>query len=211
MYKLIKYQKLSITFYTIIISLTCSFHITLPQASSINNCILDQDIQLSPADNSDYCDASNWGGFISNSCCTSLFENYLYALGRRANLTGELFLNHSQQENCFEEDISSCEFQNTLTSGTGGCSDYTVVEIVNKLGDRFKDLDEDCGHLGSDGRSLDQSCDGCLRRWEEIDGSSDLCKFGVLVTLIRRRIDDEKWVKAVFKCLGRQPPTIGKL
>ncbi|TXG56325.1 hypothetical protein EZV62_017638 [Acer yangbiense] len=179
------------------------------------------DIQLSATNNSD-CGSGSWGGFINNSnCCTSSFDDYLYALGRRANLSGDIFLNATDQKSClmsmkeeFKSNVLGCGIEK-LTAGAGGCSDYTVVDTFNKLGDRLKTLDEDCKGLSSSGRS-DQACIECLRSWEKIGGSSDdevqfkkaeadVCRYAVLVTLTGSRIDDAKWVQAVFDCLRQQP------
>ncbi|KAK4842598.1 hypothetical protein QYF36_024480 [Acer negundo] len=178
------------------------------------------DIQLSAINNSD-CGSGSWGGFINNSnCCTSSFDDYLYALGRRANLSGDIFLNATEQKSClmsmkeFKSNVLGCGIEK-LTAGEGGCSDYTVVDTFNKLGDRLKTLDENCKGLRSYGRS-DQACIECLRSWEKIGGSSDdevehvkaeadVCRYAVLVTLTGRRIDDAKWVQAVFDCLRQQP------
>ncbi|KAK0574872.1 hypothetical protein LWI29_030330 [Acer saccharum] len=182
------------------------------------------DIQLSATNNSD-CGSGSWGGFINNSnCCTSSFDDYLYALGRRANLSGDIFLNATEQESClmsmkeFRSNVLGCGIEK-LTAGAGGCSDYTVVDTFNKLGDRLKTLDKDCKGLSSFGRS-DQACIECLRSWEKIGGSSDdevefkkaeadVCRYAVLVTLTGSRIDDAKWVQAVFDCLRQQPLVTG--
>lgn len=189
--------------------------------TSNNSCILDT--HLFPTANSN-CKSGNWGGFISSSCCREAFDDYLYAVGRRLNLTGDIFLNSTEQINClnfmktFDKDGSSCRISK-LTSGEGGCSNYTVSNVVNKLGNRLKNLDEGCKNLSSDGR-LDQACTACLRRWEEIDGSSDeeiasaeaeanVCRFAVLMTLIGSRIDNKNWVQAVFNCLAEKPLATG--
>ncbi|KAK1554085.1 hypothetical protein Q3G72_007617 [Acer saccharum] len=194
---------------------------TLSQTSG-TKCTLD--IQLPATNNSD-CGSGSWGGFINNSnCCTSSFDDYLYALGRRANLSGDIFLNATDQESClmsmkeFRSNVLGCGIEK-LTAGAGGCSDYTVVDTFNKLGDRLKTLDKDCKGLSSFGRS-DQACIECLRSWEKIGGSSDdevefkkaeadVCRYAVLVTLTGSRIDDAKWVQAVFDCLRQQPLVTG--
>lgn len=70
------------------------------------------------------------------------------------------------------------------------------------------------GLLGLDGTS-GQACSECFRRWEEIGAAADngrelmkveanVCRFAVLVTLTGNRIDGEKWVHAVYDCLGGQ-------
>ncbi|KAJ0038733.1 hypothetical protein Pint_23008 [Pistacia integerrima] len=194
MSKKAKYQALPTCIIYVFIFLTI-LNLSTSQTSH-NSCILD--IQLFPTDISN-CESGNWGGFINNNCCREAFDDYLYAMGRRLNLTGDIFLNSTEQINCLnlmetsDKDVSGCGIQK-LTSGAGGCSDYIVTDIFNKLGNRLKNLDEGCKNLSSV-RRLDQACTACLRRWEEIGGSSDgeidsakaeanVCRFAVLVTLI---------------------------
>ncbi|XP_031256658.1 probable receptor-like serine/threonine-protein kinase At4g34500 [Pistacia vera] len=219
MSKQAKYQALPTCIIYVFIFLTI-LNLSTSQTSH-NSCILD--IQLFPTDISN-CESGNWGGFINNNCCREAFDDYLYAMGRRLNLTGDIFLNSTEQKNCLnlmetsDKDVSGCGIQK-LTSGAGGCSDYIVTDIFNKLGNRMKNLDEGCKNLSSV-RRLDQACTACLRRWEEIGGSSDeeidsakaeanVCRFAVLMTLIGSRIDDKKWVQAVFDCLAEQPFATG--
>ncbi|KAJ0094357.1 hypothetical protein Patl1_16171 [Pistacia atlantica] len=214
-----KYQALPTCIIYVFIFLTI-LNLSTSQTSH-NSCILD--IQLFPTDISN-CESGNWGGFINNNCCREAFDDYLYAMGRRLNLTGDIFLNSTEQKNCLnlmetsDKDVSDCGIQK-LTSGAGGCSNYIVTDIFNKLGNRMKNLDEGCKNLSSV-RRLDQACTACLRRWEEIGGSSDeeidsakaeanVCRFAVLMTLIGSRIDDKKWVQAVFDCLAEQPFATG--
>ncbi|XP_024042091.1 probable serine/threonine-protein kinase PBL28 [Citrus clementina] len=211
----IKYRALpSSLFYILIFLITLNG--SLSQISN-NNCILD--IQFSSRSNSN-CELGNWGGFINRSCCGAVFDDYLRALGRQANLTGKIFLNSTEQSNClasmkeFDKDVLGCHIEK-LTSGAGGCSDYTVEGIVNKLSDSLKILAEGCKNLSSDGR-FDQACTACLRGWEDIGGPSDddlnngkatadVCRFAVLVTLVGIWVDNAKWIQAVFKCLEEQP------
>lgn len=217
----IKCQALpSSLFYILIFLITLNG--SLSQISN-NNCILD--IQFSSRSNSN-CESGNWGGFINNSCCGAVFDDYLRALGRQANLTGKIFLNSTEQSNClasmkeFDKDVLGCRIEK-LTSGAGGCSDYTVEGIVNKLSDRLKILAEGCKNLSSDGR-FDQACPACLRGWEDIGGPSDddlnngkatadVCRFAVLVTLVGSWVDNAKWIQAVFKCLEEQPLALGNI
>ncbi|GMJ13189.1 hypothetical protein HRI_004988100 [Hibiscus trionum] len=179
--------------------------------SAAGNCILDIKKETN-------CVSGNWAGFIDGGCCGGAFEEYLHALGRRANLTKAIYLNATQQNNCltamesFEKDVYSCGIQK-LTSGAGGCSDYTVADVIDKMGDRFRNLQEDCKVLGT-GQGSDQSCHTCLRSWETINGSSDnkqepsgdadVCRFAALVSMISNRVDDENWVLAAFQCLGER-------
>ncbi|KAL6189841.1 hypothetical protein ACLB2K_036242 [Fragaria x ananassa] len=180
-------------------------------------CVLD--IQQSSSWSSSNCEAGTWGGFVSNCNCGAAFDDYLSALGHRANHTAsQLFLNSTGQETCLEEmkskktDVFSCGIQK-LTSGGGGCSDYTKLDVVHNLSSTLQDLDEDCRSLGTAG-IYDQACDACLRRWEEIVASSDsresskleanICGFAVLVSLTSNRIHDKNWVQAIYQCLGNQ-------
>ncbi|XP_048427659.1 uncharacterized protein LOC108867672 [Pyrus x bretschneideri] len=188
-------------------------------------CVLD--VQDSSEWRSTSCEEGNWGGFISN-CCGAAFDDYLYALGHRANRTEhrasrtvQLFLNSTEQTNCLismkdiKDGVLSCGIDK-LTSGAGGCSDYTKVDVFDNLGNTLENLDEDCKLLGMGEKSeQDQACSACLRRWEEIVASSenesssskleaDICGFAVLVTLTSRRIDDKNWVSALYECLGDQ-------
>lgn len=133
----------------------------------VTDCIL----QLSSPLNNSNCEASNWGGFINN-CCSVVFDDYLDALGRWANQTGQIFLNSTEQNKCLnsmkirDPSISDCGIEK-LTSGAGGCSDYAV-----KLGNRLKNFGEGCKLLNSDGTSS-QACSDCSRGWEEIVAASD--------------------------------------
>ncbi|KAK5838700.1 probable serine/threonine-protein kinase PBL22 [Gossypium arboreum] len=182
---------------------------------SVGNCILD--IKNPSSTKEPNCELGNWGGFINSSCCGGAFEQYLLALGRRASLTKAIYLNSTQQSNClsamasFEKDVYGCGIQK-LTSGASSCSDYTVTNVINKLGDRFQNFQEDCKVLRT-GRGVEHLCNSCLRRWEEINGSSDykqhraidddddICRFAALVSMISNRVEDENWVYAVFQCL----------
>lgn len=174
-------------------------------------CVLD--IQQSSSWSSSSCEAGTWGGFISNCNCGAAFDDYLYALGERANHTGkQLFLNSTGQTNCLDlmksikSDVFSCGIEK-LTSGAGGCSDYTKLDVVHNLGSILQDLGEDCKPLGTAGKS-DQACGACLRRWEEIVAPSEvegnICGFAVLVSLTSNRIHDKYWVQSLYQCLGNQ-------
>ncbi|KAG7979601.1 hypothetical protein I3843_05G138700 [Carya illinoinensis] len=172
--------------------------------------------------NSSKGEASNWGGFINNSC-GAVFDEYLHALGRLANQTGQIYLNFTEQGNCLgsmkgiDANITGCGIEK-LTSGAGGCSDYEVKDVNMKLQNRLKILGEGCEGLDLDGKS-GQACSECFRRWKEIGSASDngresmkvdadVCRFEVLLTLTSSRVDDEKWVKATYDCLGGQDVSI---
>ncbi|GMP82817.1 hypothetical protein CsSME_00036962 [Camellia sinensis var. sinensis] len=117
-----------------------------------------------------------------------------------------------------EGDVLNCGIEK-LSSGAGGCSDYSVPDVVNNLGNRLTTFDEDCKNLGLDNQS-DKPCSTCLRSWEEMGVSSnnsrdpvvveaDICRFAVLVSLTSSRIGNEKWIQAVYKCLGEKSLPIG--
>ncbi|XXG63246.1 hypothetical protein AAC387_Pa05g1482 [Persea americana] len=175
--------------------------------------------QNSSSANTSSCEGGNWGGFLSKSCCGASFEDYLHALAQRASQTGQLFLNDNEQRLCldvmknFNEDVLDCGIDR-LTNGGRGCSNFTVSDVIGKLGNRFKGLEDDCQLLGLEG-DKNSACAPCSRRWNEIGGSfhngeesdkieEDVCRFAVLVSLMSTRIDDVNWILAVFKCLGEQ-------
>lgn len=179
------------------------------------SCLLD--LRLSSPENNSNCTSGNWGGFLSNNCCGSTFNGYLDGLGQRANQMGQIFLNSAEQNVCLasmksiNRYVFSCGIEK-LTSGFGGCSNYTVKDVVDKLGKRLKSLSEDCKVLSLNGES-DNACSSCLRRWESMGMSvnveSNVCKFAVLVSLISQRIYDDKGLEAVYKCLGGKTLPLG--
>lgn len=201
-----------------------TLHIVYSQ-TTIHDCLLD--IQFSSTLNSSNCEQHHWGGLI-NSCCGLVFDDYLYALGLQANQTGKLFLNSSEQKNCLgsmevlKENFSVCGIEK-LTSGAGGCSDYTVRDVINKLGDKLRRLDEDCMPL-SINEMPNENCTACLKAWEDISArsdspresdsgnvSADLCRFAVLVSLTSIRLYDRESIEAVYKCLGGHSLSAGKI
>ncbi|XP_057774610.1 putative L-type lectin-domain containing receptor kinase V.2 [Salvia miltiorrhiza] len=175
------------------------------QADDKNQCVVDM---KSPSSwNDSRVVGGKWGGFLSNNTCSQTLEKYLYALAKNANKTGEIFLNITQQKGCFtEKDVSSCGIER-LTSGRGGCSDYSVRDVINQQGTQLQNLDEGCKSSGSD-----EECSSCLKRWEQManftsNGSNgeeevDICRFSVLVTLTSRRISDMGWIDSIYTCLG---------
>ncbi|XP_038693657.1 probable LRR receptor-like serine/threonine-protein kinase RKF3 [Tripterygium wilfordii] len=179
-------------------------------SQTLPNCILNIQWSSSSSMDSSKCGAGNWGGFNNYSCCGEAFDAYLYALAQRANQTRRIYLNSKQQQNCIasmkamDKDIDICGIEK-LTGGAGGCSSYTTTDVFTNLGDRLRDLGDDCGLLGSNG-----TCTACLKRWEEIGGGSsdnneaNLCRFAVLITLTSNRLEDEKWIHEVYNCLSMQ-------
>ncbi|KAF3431291.1 hypothetical protein FNV43_RR26021 [Rhamnella rubrinervis] len=187
-------------FLTVFFVCLATISFVLSQSDSATSCVLD--IDPSSSGNNSNCEAGSWGGFV-NYCCGEAFDDYLYALARRANQTQKLFLNSTEQKNCLlimksaEEDVLGCGIEK-LTSGASSCSDYTIIDVVNNLGNTLKKFDEDCNLLGSAGRS-EQACSACLKRWKEIVRSSnngmdlskaeaEVCSFAVLVTMTSSRI-----------------------
>lgn len=165
---------------------------------------------------------------LNDSSCGSVFDAYLYALGQHANLTGKVFLDSTEQRICLsriikgfnKDDIfGGCGIE-SLTSGAGagagGCSDFLVADVRNKLGNEITSLDENC-QLETSGNKWElQSCPSCLKTWKSIGETdsrkteADLCRIAVLVTLISSKIENEIYVHTVLRCLGAQHIYSGK-
>jgi len=193
--------------------------------TSVYNCVLN--IQFSSSLINSNCELYHWGGF-TNGCCGPYFDDYLYDLGPKANQTGKIFLNSSEQKNC----IASMEAFNKkftcygiekITSGVGGCSDYTITDVISKIGDNFRRLNEDCMPLSRNGRP-NETCTKCLKTWEDIIAKSDstresesanasdyLCRFAVLVSLTSTRIYDRESIQEVYKCLREYSHSSGEI
>ncbi|KAJ4850897.1 hypothetical protein Tsubulata_035642, partial [Turnera subulata] len=137
---------------------------------SETECILDFQYLLSNYNSSLI--EGDWGGFLPKNCSGSAFPGYLYSLGLRANKTGLIYLNASEQSGCLakmenlEADIFSCGIKK-LTSGHGGCSDFSVANVTDTLGDNLKELTENCKLEGSDETSK-QLCGSCVKSWQDI-------------------------------------------
>ncbi|KAG4399734.1 hypothetical protein GLYMA_08G287866v4 [Glycine max] len=110
-----------------------------------------------------------------------------------------------------------------ITSGVGGCSDYTITDVISKIGDNFRRLNEDCMPLSRNGRP-NETCTKCLKTWEDIIAKSDstresesanasdyLCRFAVLVSLTSTRIYDRESIQEVYKCLREYSHSSGKV
>lgn len=209
----------------ILLLLLCTTLDRLCSQTSAADCVLDIQFSTSFTNRSD-CELHTWGGFI-NSCCGLDFDGYLYALGLHANQSGKIFSSSSEQESCLasmellEKNITGCGVEK-LTSGAGGCSDYTVMDVMENLGDKLRKLDEDCMPLSIDGRTND--CTACLRRWEEISATSNrkmdsesanieanLCRFAVLISLTSIRFYDRESIQAVCECLGTYSLSVGEV
>lgn len=185
---------------------------------SSTGCVLKTNM-LSAVNNSG-CEGGDWGGFLESNCCSEVFREYLYALGERANQTGQLYLNSTEQKNCFTDmknhgvDFLSCGI-NKLTSGHGGCSYFSIHDVNNQLGAKLRSLNENCGFQDT------QSCGSCLNSWKQIKGlhsqdgktvevESDICRFAILVSLTSGIIEHKKRVRNLYNCLENQQTEIGK-
>ncbi|KAF7124910.1 hypothetical protein RHSIM_Rhsim12G0121300 [Rhododendron simsii] len=207
-----------------ILTLLTTLKFVFCQSLLSSTCILD--IQNPSSGNDSNCMQGNWGGFLNENRCGFAFNSYLHGLGYHANQTGDIFLNSTEQIGCLDsmqaryESIVNCGIQK-LSKGGGGCSDYSVSDVDRKLGTRLRTLDENCKLLGSKNQS-DTACSDCLSSWEEMGiwknssrdpvvVEADICRFSVLVSMTSRRIGDDKWVQAVYQCLGDQSLPIRKL
>ncbi|KAK8534040.1 hypothetical protein V6N13_028277 [Hibiscus sabdariffa] len=144
----------------------------------------------------------NWGGFLNESRCGTTFNGYLEALHIRANRTGFIFLDLSEQTRCLNskqrsrQHVSICGIEK-LTSGGGGCSDYTTVDVEEKMGNELRSLSENCR----------VSCGSCVESWESINGGSHseesmICRFAVLVALTSLKAGDDH-NERIYDCLSK--------
>ncbi|XP_048433591.1 proline-rich receptor-like protein kinase PERK3 [Pyrus x bretschneideri] len=196
---------------------TAGFAAAMPSES---NCSLHFDLGSSPSPNST-CEEGDWGGFLHKDCCASAFNDYLYALGQRANQTGLIYLDSAEQGVCLasmknlQKDVFGCGIEK-LTSGAGGCSDFSVAEVRNRLGDKLKGLERKCGFPFSDGKK-GQMCGSCVKSWEDIgplrssswdaeslESQTNVCRFAVLVSYTSIKLEDKGHLLAVYSCLGSQ-------
>ncbi|VVA17681.1 PREDICTED: probable [Prunus dulcis] len=185
---------------------------------SASDCSLHFDF---PSPNST-CEEGDWGGFLRKNCCASAFNDYLYALGQRANQTGKIYLNSAEQGSCLasmkdlQKNVFGCGIEK-LTSGAGGCSDFSVADVTNRLGDRLKSLEGNCKFQSSDDGKNEQLCGSCVKSWEDIGAlpstSSDpqsievetnVCRFAVLVSYTSIKLENKAHLLAVYTCLGSQ-------
>ncbi|XP_059624723.1 leucine-rich repeat receptor-like serine/threonine-protein kinase At2g14510 [Cornus florida] len=191
--------------------LITTFNFAVSQPTS-NDCVLN--LGNSSWFSFSSCEGGDWGGFLYKKCCGGAFQEYLYALGQRANQTGQIYLDSTEQSNClntkhFEDNVLSCGIEK-LTSGGGGCSGFSINDVHHRLRDNLRSLKEKC-ELVSSGDDWDQSCGSCMKSWEDIHSNnsestkdeSDICRFAVLVTLTSSRIEDETRVRKIYQCLGQ--------
>lgn len=162
---------------------------------------------------------------LNHSSCGAAFDAYLYALGQHANLTGKVFLDSTEHKICLsrikgsnKDDIfGGCGIESLTSGGSGGCSDFLVADVRNKLGNEIRSLDENCQLETTSGNKWElQSCPSCLKTWKSIGETdsrkteADLCRIAVLVTLISSKIENEIYVHTVLRCLGAQHIYTGK-
>lgn len=198
-----------------------SLDLVFSETSSSNNCVLSINISSSSGEDCTTLDR-NWDGFLTQPCCGLPFNRYLQALARWTNQTGHIFLNSTQQMDCLtsmkntSSDTFSCGIEK-LTSGAGGCSDYSEIDVVNELGSRLKSLRDDCSLMDSEG-GLAKGCNQCLRTWRALASPSknnsmkleaDICRFSMLILLTSQRISDESWIDELFHCLGDNSLPLG--
>lgn len=213
-------QITAIFFYVLLISDT-DFAVSMPSPGGCSLVFNPSTPSFSPS-----CEGGDWGGFLEKSCCGAAFSEYLYLLGQRANHTGKLFLNSTEQGYCLVSlarhhgNIPGCGIEK-LVSGTVGCSDFSLADVTNKLGNNVRSLNENCELLSSNG-TWEKSCDSCVKSWEDFGGmdstsaktesiniETDMCRFAVLLSIISSRIEDIRYISSLFRCLGGQTPNSG--
>lgn len=111
--------------------------------------------QTSSSGNISSCAGGNCSGFLSNNWCGASFEEYLHALAQRANQTGKLYLNANEQRLCL--DVMKNFSENVLDCGIERLTIYQWwrrlgnSDVIGKLGNSFKGLEDDCKLLGLEG------------------------------------------------------------
>ncbi|MBA0799628.1 hypothetical protein Gohar_010132, partial [Gossypium harknessii] len=170
--------------------------------SQKTNCTLD--FEFKGASNSSN-ENGDWGGFLNQNHCGTTFNGYLKALGVRANQTGFIFLDSSEQTRCLNSMRRFDCGMEKLTSGGGGCSNYSTAEVEQKLGNELRSLSENCRFA---------SCGSCVRSWESINGGSNLeesmiCRFAVLVSLTSLKVEDEENIQRIYECLSNNTRVYG--
>lgn len=184
------------------------------------------DLQFPAALSSRGCEWGDWGGFLHNSSWGVAFRTYLYALGKWANQTGQIFIKSTELSNClnsmksFADNGFGCGIEK-LTRGDGGCSDFSVEVVTRKLGRELRRSSEYCVPVKSN-EECDQLCKSCANTWESISRTPSMsaiakvnideiaiCQFAVLVSLISR-IGDQMQAHTLLRCLGAQKMNDGK-
>ncbi|XP_023755830.1 probable receptor-like protein kinase At2g39360 [Lactuca sativa] len=196
----------------VFIWLTGSIIKTVSSQSASTQCPL----EFKSLTTSQNCEEGTWDDFLKDKCCKSPFNSYLDALAIRANETGKIYLNSTEQTSCLKKmkenvttDVFTCGIDK-LTAGINGCAAFSVHDVSNRLRDEVLGLSKGCGSIIGVGGYWNQSCGECVKSWEDIkgvisgDSDDDLCRFAVLTTLTGSRIDDLIWKENVYRCLGGQ-------
>lgn len=204
-------KRLKLSFFMAIAAILCFLNKAATSVSTVDDCRLLE----SHFGNIAGCDGGTWDGFLTKDCCGVALEEYLYILGKRANQTGLIYFNGTEQSLCLNmlknsnEDVLTCGFDR-LTSGGGSCYDYTVDDVNRNYASELANLRENC-NFSSNGGGFDGICNNCLKSWNDIGVKSgggfgkvdiDVCQFSVLIALTSGKIDDLNWIKAVDRCLG---------
>lgn len=183
-----------------------------------NGCILE--LGNSSIFHTSSCEQGDWGGFLNKNCCTGVFENYLYALGIRANSSGKIYLDSPEQSSCLSRMENAglkgqgCGFHKFAISAVG-CSNFSVSEVNQRIERNVRNLRESCDFKGVY-EVWDQTCTSCLKSWKDqievmqanssafTDKDSDICRFTMLISLTSTRIRDETWIRNIYSCLRNQ-------
>ncbi|XP_063947442.1 serine/threonine-protein kinase PBL35 isoform X2 [Daucus carota subsp. sativus] len=161
-----------------------------------------------------------WGGFLNKTSCARPFAEYLYALALHTSPGAQIFLNSDEQRKCLTTlnrpglDMLGCGIEE-LTSGGGGCSNFSVDDVKLRLGDEFESMKGNCEFEDQGVKQEQSSCGSCVRSWMDIkglyndndeptDSESYICRFAVLVSLTSAKIKDEIWIQKTFGCLEDQ-------
>lgn len=166
------------------------------------------------------CEQGDWGGFLNKNCCTGVFENYLYALGIRANSSGKIYLDSAEQSSCLSRMANAglkgqgCGFHKFTISAVG-CSNFFVSEVNQRFERNVRNLRESCDFKEVD-EVWDHTCISCLKSWKDqmqvtqansgafTDMDSEICRFTMLISLTSTRIRDETWIRNIYSCLRNQ-------
>ncbi|CAN4079264.1 unnamed protein product [Withania somnifera] len=167
-------------------------------------------------------EGGNWGNFLNNEACEGSFQDYLYAMGIRANETGQVYLSSTQQTNCLTKmndegkgvDVFGCGIEK-LTKAGGSCSGFSVDDVSMKLGNKLGSLSYNCQFQHTAHDKGGHLCESCVNSWKDIkqmnsendkyaEIESDICRFAVLISLTSTRITDQLWLRKLYNCLSNQ-------
>lgn len=102
---MLQHQKLLSSIVTLLFIVIATPYFVAPQTFD-DSCILD--LHFPPSMDDSDCEPGNWGGFINHDCCREAFDEYLYALGKRANISGQIYLNSAEQMSCLFSMMCVC-------------------------------------------------------------------------------------------------------